>query len=181
MAVTITTTKKNVKGKPKHAKTVTAATKAAPKAAPKTATKADNKTKPANKVELAVQSRTTSELVDLGGDLQARLEVVTNSMTPMLKAITAELHERAMADLGPEDAHVYEGEAFVAKVGKEGNARSIVDPEHIREELGQELFNKLAKIGLGDIDKYLTPDQIGDAITSAKTGRRGIKFEKAVE
>lgn len=60
------------------------------------------------------------------------------------------------------------------KIGKKGSDREITDLEKAIEFLGTETFMKIAKIGLGDLDKYLTPEEVAQVVESRRTDARRI-------
>ncbi len=110
-------------------------------------------------------------------------EKVADKLAPLeiaLKAakdvITKEVDE---SPLKPEDGFdVVFGKREV-KVGKKAQVTNInVEPEALHQMLDAVkpgLFYELATVNLGDLKKYLTPDQLEPMLSVANSGKRVIK------
>ena len=73
--------------------------------------------------------------------------------------ITIHLDELAMT---PNATTQEEGTKYIAEVGKRGTLRSIIDLSTVKtlmDDQDEDLFMKLAKMNIGDIDAYLTPEE----------------------
>jgi len=66
-----------------------------------------------------------------------------------------------------------------AEIGKESQSRTIVDKEFIIESLDKiedGLAFQLAEFKLGDLDKYLTPQELEKGIKKEYSGTRTVKW-----
>lgn len=74
-----------------------------------------------------------------------------------------------------EEPVVVKGEKHAVEVGACPNEVSSVDVDKVIEILGVDVFLKIAKVGITDLRRYLTPEQFAEACTEAHTGTRRIK------
>ena len=114
-------------------------------------------------------------LVDEIGDLKKKVaKLKENPIHGQLAEKTSELKDILENGLGGDEARNEQGERFKAKLGAKSNVRVIKDLAKIREMLGDELFMELASVGIGDLDKYLTPDQLEETVESSRSGSRSL-------
>ena len=125
-----------------------------------------------------------AQLVDRIGEMMPEVAQITMRA----KAETAKLkpYQDAMKELqalvdakdeGDDAVFTEKGVSFEVVAGPRGNQRSISDLDGIKKMLGTELFMKLAKVTLGDIDSYLNPEQKLKVLKTDRTGR-GMKIGK---
>lgn len=86
------------------------------------------------------------------------------------------------ADVHPDSTVEIKGEKYEAEFGPQGKKREFVDGANqtLLEMLGEENFLKLASIKLGDIDKYLTPDDIDKVLEVSRVVSRSVKVKPRV-
>lgn len=87
------------------------------------------------------------------------------------KEVAKELNTRIEANLGPTDDWELTGENWTLQVGPQAKAApDITDLElakKLLEKAEKGLFMKLVKINIGDLKKYLTPEQVASITTPA--------------
>lgn len=82
-------------------------------------------------------------------------------------------------ELEKESTLTVHGTKGSVKIGKEAIARKLTDKEaaiDMLEEVEEGLAFELAEFKLGDLDKYLTPEQLEKVLTTNWSGKRSIKF-----
>lgn len=68
---------------------------------------------------------------------------------------------------------------FLVEVSKNSLKRFIKNMELVRTVLGHDVFMKIADVKLGDLDKYLTPDELNACVQfSRDKGTRTTKFSR---
>lgn len=97
-------------------------------------------------------------------ELQALLQPVADAK----KALEEGIKDLDLPD-DVSEALIHLSPAFRCEIGSKGSSREITDLEKAKELLGQELFMKIAKINLGDLDKYLTLPQRELVIQTKRT------------
>ena len=116
-----------------------------------------------------------SNLIDEGGDLEKKAKKIkANPIHEQLTEKKNELKTLLSSALDPASDRTQNGGRYKAKVGAVSVSRQISDMHKIREMLGDELFMELVKIALGDIDKYLNPEQIAEVVESERNGTRSL-------
>lgn len=135
--------------------------------------------------------------IDKTGQLMAEADILEASLTKAVQAKLAKivaLRKKAKAqlaelateitlthiELGTADEAKAEevGTAFVAELGKRSTSRSITDMPLVKtlmDDQDPELFMKLVKMNIGDLDAYLTVDE-RDLVMSTTLGDRSIKL-----
>lgn len=145
--------------------------------------------KKANKAKagaFTIKEPTLGELIDALGDLSLdatkavekikALEVELRPYSEKLKAI----NDRINADQShlSQDEYVEAGAKYQVRVGRRAQLRNITNMAMVEKKLGKELFRKVLKITLTDLDKYVTADeQKRLGMTETVDGDRKIKIE----
>lgn len=117
-------------------------------------------------------------LVDQLSALEA--VITPEILTALRKQKRLEEELRAIADQEvPADARaVLTGTTHNFTVTERGEKREVIVGE-ARKQLGDKLFFEVARILLGDIDKYLSADQQSACVTVSRTGpRKGTLIQK---
>lgn len=139
-------------------------------------------------VEEAEQENDLDKLIDEVGRLQDAAEPVMlqiEELTKKLKPYKDKLAELgtliAAVEAPAEEAIKLETGAYVVEAGKMGTARSIIEGkmETIKKMLGVPQFMELVNIKLGDLDKYLTPKQLKEVLSSENTARKFTLMNKS--
>ncbi len=95
---------------------------------------------------------------------------IQNEITDLKKEIVAFANEtldnEATLEVRTPDGPV--------KIGARGTAREITDMDKAIDMLGLETAMKLLKVSLGDLDKYLTPEQVLEVTKKVLTDNRRI-------
>lgn len=95
-----------------------------------------------------------------------------DAVAPELKVVTAidkELRAKAMEKPGAEQV-VFEGTKFSLVFSEAGDKKELTDLAKAKEFLGPDLFAKVATVSLGDLEKYLTPEQFNQCVTTKTNG-----------
>jgi DNA repair protein RadC len=85
-----------------------------------------------------------------------------------------QLVEYGNANLADEEIKEIRTPDGPVKIGARNTAREITDMDKAIDMLGLETAMKLLKISLGDLDKYLTPEQVAEVTRKVLTDNRRI-------
>ena len=115
--------------------------------------------------------------IDAYGDAVAKVKPIQDKIKELTAALKpfkeAEAEFYAAIDklqLNDEvDGHMERGERFQVEIGKRGSKREIKDIIKARKLLGDDLFFKLAKLTLKDIDDYLSPPERDQVLLTKRT------------
>ncbi len=85
--------------------------------------------------------------------------------------------------LKPEETLVVAGEKYAVELGAKGNETKLKDGEltfieSLLNDIEPGLFLKLAKVGITDLRKYLTPQQMKLVSDTKRTKKRTVKVAK---
>lgn len=124
-------------------------------------------------VDLGAVTQTADPRIDRLAELLAWQESVkkdarTKELADLVKALKGEVP----ADLDPDVDYVFEGESHKYVFGPASNDRYIADMEAVKTAFGDKVFMELVKVNLTDLDKYLTPDQLGTIIGISRGSRK---------
>lgn len=135
----------------------------------KTAEKAVESLVPAQE-EKTLDQLSEEELADLYGSLNDQLEALKmNPAFAKFDAVSKELSKRLAEQLEPLDCGSITGKHWELEIGvAAANPRKIKDGaiHSIQTMLGASTFAQLAKVGIGDLEKYLTPEQLVSVVSS---------------
>lgn len=138
-----------------------------------TVSKTKPKVEPAQELLVNVSELSLEELADLYGDLGDKVNALQmNPLFTQFDEAQKELAARIKVELEPEQSGVIKGIHWVVEVGAAAkNSRTLKSGAipKIMAMLGQETFSKIAKVSIGDCEKYLTPDQT-EQVIEADTG-----------
>ena len=126
-------------------------------------------------VKAAVQETTTAvepsemtpeQLADAYGSLQDKLEALRmNPLFAQFEEVAEEVKKR-MEAYEKTDTVAFKGKHWIIEAGACAKApRKITDPLAVANFLGAETFAKVAKVGVSDAEKYLTPDQFSKVVS----------------
>ncbi len=76
----------------------------------------------------------------------------------------------------PEETAQLTGLKYICSFSQKANKRTISNIKVAKSALGNEVFFKVAKINLTDLDKYLSEDERAECVTESRTGPRQVKF-----
>ena len=76
----------------------------------------------------------------------------------------------------PTEKGLVEGRRHRVEFGIKAIKVESVDRNFVREVLGQDVFNDVATVGIGDIRRYLNPKQILKALKERRTGARKLSI-----
>lgn len=110
--------------------------------------------------------------------VQLQIAALSKKLEPLLtvkKKLEAAIEELPI----PDDCagHMELGASYQAEVGDRGHKREIKDLDGVKKAMGTELFMKLAKVTLKDIDNYLTITQREKVLAETRTSH-SVKVTK---
>lgn len=76
-----------------------------------------------------------------------------------------------------EDVVTANGDLYLAKLFPVPKKRTLTKPGKIFEMLPHKQILKIVNFRLGDLDKYLTPEQVGEIVEEKRQGKRKFKVE----
>jgi hypothetical protein len=91
-------------------------------------------------------------------------------------ALRKELLDKAEAEYTAAETILMSGTIGQVQWGPKSDERTITDLRKVHKILGDAAFYALAKIGITDLCKYLTPEQQAMVIKSDPTGSRAYSF-----
>lgn len=129
-----------------------------------TITKTKAKAKPAVKeVVEAIEPASLPDgvLADLYGSLEDRCAaLMADPIFTRFAEAKAELQKR-MDLIGETDEIKIKGDHWLVTASTcSKSPRKVLDNSAVAKMIGQEAFMKIAKVGVGDAEKYLTPEQV---------------------
>ena len=130
--------------------------------------------KEAKKVEVdAEEAALIQEMVDLSEELSAVADKVKR-FEELKKLFASKADEKD----GGKEATFKHGDCLIV-YSKKTQKTEVTNKDKMILKLGQELFNEIAKVTLGDLKKYLSEDELSD-FTEKKEGSRSLKMAKRV-
>lgn len=105
-------------------------------------------------------------IADLYGALLDKVEALKlNPLFTQLEVAEKELKQRLLK-FGNDETVTITGEHWIVEAGVCGKSpRKILDLPAVAKFVGQEAFLKIAKVGVGDAEKYLTPEQLAKVVS----------------
>lgn len=113
----------------------------------------------------------TATMVDRIVELKRQMDAVA-PLAKEYKTLTDDLRKQAM-EQDPSQVVTFEGTDHIVVFSEASNVRKLGDMEQVKKALGKEIFFKVAKVTLTDIDKYLTPEESAELVT-VESGPRKI-------
>jgi len=113
----------------------------------------------------------TALIVDRIVELKKIIDAVSPASKEFAK-LTGELRAQAM-EQNPKETVVFEGSDYNVVFSEASTVRKLGDMKEVKKALGNEIFFEVAKVTLGDIDKYLTPNEVIPLVT-VESGPRKI-------
>lgn len=104
-------------------------------------------------------------------EFKDKLEPLTQLKEFQESALLEQVDSVAAAD---EEALLV-GNVHNLKVSKKSMVSKVKDKPKLLELLGDDTYLELAEVKIGDIRKYLTPDQIEQVLKETRDGRRSFK------
>lgn len=132
--------------------------------------KVSPKVKASQEVSIDVQATRYKELEAKLKKNTLKMKAYADEMADLKKEIVAHANET----LADEEGLEIRTEFGDLKIGKRGSSRVITDLKQAIKFMGRETFMRIAKIGLTDLDKYLTPEQVADVIEVKVNDQRRI-------
>lgn len=133
------------------------------------------KEKAKQKVDVAVAKVKAVEDYAIACAELALLKTVTEGLEAT-KQKALKVLEPELADQPAAETVLIVGEKHVLKFSPKQWVREILGgTEAVKETVGDDLFMKIAKVGLGEIDKYVDDKTKVKFIKSERTGRRAVE------
>lgn len=120
------------------------------------------------------------ELVDIYGDLKQYVTAITpDPAIAQLSKIEAKILELAAVQLEQDEEAEIVAERWKATIGAcAKESRKLEDLSTFKKIVGDDVFMKLAKINVTDVDKYLTPEQVSNVLSEpAYTTKRRLSVK----
>jgi hypothetical protein len=135
------------------------------------------------KIKEAVKAKAkvspVTEQVDALYALEAEIKALEKQLAPLSKAFSekrSELAEVVKTTTKPEDKALLEGTKADLEFGVVPDTVVSVDLKLGRSLLGEKTFMEIAKINIGDLEKYLTEDEFKKCVKRDRVGTRRIKW-----
>ena len=121
--------------------------------------------------DFAAQIDEVGRLTEEAAPILAQIKALQGQLKPLNEAKAA-LQAHVDAIEGDDDDKLVEiGQVYRLEIGKKGSAREIKDLPGVKKMMGTELFMKVAKVTLKDLDQYLTGPQRDTVIKTSRTAR----------
>ena len=122
-----------------------------------------------------------AEVVDEFAMLKAEVTVIEDDLKPMLNKVK-QMEQGIIGAvdevISPGTPFTLVGNEFELQLGAQGTRTVISDSEAVVDELGIELFLKLAKVSITDLRAYCTPEQLEKITKTTFATKRRVKVEK---
>lgn len=85
-----------------------------------------------------------------------------------------------LLEIPPAEKMEIDGEKHIATIGAESNVRTVKDNKRVFEILNsvqEDLAFELMSFGLGQLDKYMTPEQLEEVLEQSWSGKRGVSVK----
>ena len=127
--------------------------------------------------DFAAEIDLVGRLTEEAAPILAQIKALQGQLKPLNEAKAA-LQAHVDAIEGDDDDKLVEiGQVYRLEIGKKGSAREIKDLPGVKKMMGTELFMKVAKVTLKDLDQYLTGQQRDLVITTSRT-QRGFEIAR---
>lgn len=126
--------------------------------------------------DLAKAAPKRSELAEEIKKLAAKVAEFDVIWKPVEERVLAKVLQKFGPVEGDKEIDVTINKVHV-KVGKDSKVREVTDKAALASALGEEVFFDLAKIPLGDIDKYTTPGQQDAFLKVGWNGKRKLTVQ----
>ena len=123
------------------------------------------------KSEKKVAKSKTAIIVDRIVELKKVVDAMMKDEGKELAQLTAQLREQAMAQ-DPDQVVSFSGTNSTVLFGEAARTRALVDLVGAKKALGNDTFFEVAKVNLGDLDKYLTAEEIAPLIENTRGARK---------
>lgn len=144
------------------------------------------KTAGKSKAKSKATSKTLVDMVEVDelGELELKMEPLLAKLAPMqkrqgeLKSLIVEFADNN--NDAADKVSIY-GEEFVVNCAAKGNSTLITDlhkAHDILEDIEEGLFMILAKVGITDLKKYMTPSQLKLVTETVRTTKRKTSLVK---
>ena len=121
--------------------------------------------------DFAAQIDEVGRLTEEAAPILAQIKALQAQLKPLTEAKAAlQAHVDAI-EADDDDKLVEIGQVYRLEIGKKGSAREIKDLPGVKKMMGTELFMKVAKVTLKDLDQYLTGQQRDLVIATSRTPR----------
>ena len=137
------------------------------------------------KAALKSQSKATNvidEVVKRYAANRLTLEAKLAKLAALQKEVAAdekELLEYTDLLVKADEPAVLTAGNYVVKIGPKGRKVVAVDNAFIKGVIGDELFDQLATFQIGDLNKYLTGEQVEAAVSYQHANKRKVTIEEA--
>jgi hypothetical protein len=121
----------------------------------------------------AAPKSATAQTVDRIIELKKQIDALA-PITKEFDKLTKGLREQAM-EQDPTQPVVFEGTDHAVVFSEASKVRKLGDMKLVKKALGNDTFFEVAKVTLGDCDKYLTPEELALLVT-IENGPRKIDF-----
>lgn len=135
--------------------------------------------KPGITADSVTEGEAVTEVVDNYITHKSEYDVLAFEMIARKKVVDTlrdELFEMADDTVGVESIYSATGTLGTVQLGARAKEVEEIDKEEVIKILGIDTVLKIAKIGVGDLRKYLTEDQLSKVLTEARTGTRKVKI-----
>lgn len=110
-------------------------------------------------------------VVDRLAELEAIISPEVQKALKERKRLEDELRAVADAQVPADEKVVFAGTKANFSVSEKSEQRTV-DVKQARLALGEKLFGELARLLLGDVDRYLSKSEQSTCVTAARTGSR---------
>lgn len=125
--------------------------------------------------KIASEDIISPEVVDSYGKLAAKLARKVEKLEPLSNKVSV-LAEQIINSvdevIDSSVKYTVTGDEYQVQLGARGNKTSLNSNETIIDEIGHELFMKLAKVSVTDLKAYCTPDQLTKLTTAVVSPKR---------
>ena len=94
-----------------------------------------------------------------------------DELTPLIESY------QSLTNDNPDEPIEFYGTQYRLECGPKGKSRELTDLKGFADKIGMDAFWQIAKVNLGDVDKYLSQNEQAEFVKTERTSR-GIKLIK---
>lgn len=124
-----------------------------------------------------------TEIVDKLAILDETIKELKKQLKPFedkKKELTTKFQDDIDSEYLPDDKDTIKGDNYYCEFGAKSKSTNITDVKKLHELLGDDVFYEIAKVGIGDIKKYLSLQEQAAVIEEVQEGKRSLKFTPMV-
>ena len=136
---------------------------------------AKSKKKLIGDLKITIDDGSLDRAADLVNDIKVECEAIASLNLDLTTEMDLVLGY--VTDVDKEQKIILEGNSTILKLGAKGKTTQVTcEMQDLHEILGDEVFYAIANVGITNLKKYLTPEELADVTKTIQEGARSKKF-----